>query len=167
MNCLGSVQDLQSQKKRLWQIFLLVIDWKDNCHKKNYSSTGSSKSKSNCRYFSWDQWRLVQQWEWERKKNTNSSQWKRANNSNLQWWRRKWRIKVWMFWRCELRRFSLLPSTEESKAHPKKKKRSHQKSNLRSQKPRNKHQIQKRKQERKFVQSMQWFREMKPLEFPQ
>ena len=26
-----------------------------------------------------------------------------------------------MFWRCELRRFSLLPSTEESKAHPKKK----------------------------------------------
>ena len=45
----------------------------------------------------------------------------------------------------------LLPSTEETKAHTTKKKKSHQRNNLQSQKTPNKHQIQKRKEERKFT----------------
>ena len=51
--------------------------------------------------------------------------------------------------------------------HTQRKKRSHQTNNLQSEKLPNKHQIPKRKEERKFLQLMQWLREMKPLEFPQ
>ena len=111
-------------------------------------STGSSNTKSNCRFWSWDKWRLVQQWEWERKKTTNSSQWKRANNSNIQWWRWKWWIKVWKFLRCELRRFTALHRRNQS-THNNKKKKSAKKQPAKSKTP-NKHQIQKRKEERKF-----------------